>query len=117
MPQFHLPPMARKLKDSKRYQNRFEIDSDRGDKVYTIAFDTSTGHHTCSCLSCRFRGSGRDCKHLRRLCGYLNAPCAQAPLTRRKASRKTPKPPSEVVKTAMPWSQVDVAEAALEFIV
>jgi hypothetical protein len=65
---FRTPSEGRKLPDTDRYRNRFQVESDSSNKKYTIAFDIArnAGYWTCSCMGCCTRG---QCKHLDRL-GY-----------------------------------------------
>jgi hypothetical protein len=49
------------LPDNAQWQNRFEIESQTSDKLYTIAQRKSSGEWACSCFGwIRFR----KCKHL-----------------------------------------------------
>lgn len=130
-------PDGRKLPDSDRYRNRFQIESDSSNKKYTIAFDMArnAGYWTCSCPGCCTQG---QCKHLTRF-GYhgrkygSSHPDNQSmirELTGKNSVRPEmgPKPTfikgapivpePELVKDEVPvplWTAADVAEAAMEF--
>lgn len=59
-----IPPGAPRLPDNGQWTNRFEIQSESSDRVYTIAQNKKRGHWGCSCPAWRTR---RKCKHLRSL--------------------------------------------------
>lgn len=52
------------LPDNREWTNRFEINSETGDDVYTIAQHKTKRHWACSCPRWRNAKSGRSCKHL-----------------------------------------------------
>ena len=55
------PAWAIRLGDNDQWTNRFEIQSEDGERNYIIAHNKKKRHWACSCLSYRFR---RYCKHL-----------------------------------------------------
>jgi hypothetical protein len=63
-----------KLDDNALWTNRFEIESETSDRVYTVAQNKKTGEWGCDCPGWRNARNGvRSCKHLRSL-GLLGDP-------------------------------------------
>ena len=111
MPMFILPPGARKLPDSARHCNRFQIRSDSSDRLYTIAFDRAMSRWTCGCGSYIY-AKGRPCKHLLRL-GLVGSR-APEPGPRRKRSPMPRNAEAEFLP-AVRWTKRQVAAAAMGF--
>ena len=74
-------PNGHALPDNAQYTNRFEIPSEKSDKLYVIAQNKSTGEWSCGCLGWIIKkpGKERTCKHLRALMPLLMAAEKQAP--------------------------------------
>ena len=110
MPDFALPPGARRLPDLPHFKHRFEFRSDGGDKNYVISYEPAASRWTCSCPSCIYRGRGIDCKHLRRYSNHLIVPCELEPPVRKRQKKA-----AEIVLPEIIWTKRQIAQAALGF--